>query len=319
MKPILLSCMLSVTLALGAAGQAVKSSIMVFPNDQYMTSRGFMVEFKDPIAGVTQSVPDYNKALQNDPELLLVIAKINGIFAQRGFPIEDLKETIDEIRRSRTEEAVVLAGAGKSVEKSPYDEVTEFARPDIAMYVTWNVAGTGPKKVLTFILEAKDSYTRKTVSSKSGTSEPTLSGNTPAMLEEAVLKHIDNLIAELQTNRENQELNGREVVLRMKLAEGVGFDFESDCSGKELAEVIEGWLAKNCKGGRYKKNKGTETRLEYTNVMIEMTKDGQGYTAEAFGKELAQYIKATCADKAAGLKRVPRGLGGMDLIFGGKK
>lgn len=304
--------------ALPVVGQRSKvSSIMVFPHDQYCVSKGYTIDYKDPVSGIVSVVPDYNKAFQNDPDLVQVIAKIEGIFADRGFPLENLKATLDGIKQDRAEEAVVLAKAGKSVDKSPYDEVTETARPDVALYVLWNVSGVGPKRRMAFTIQAVDAYTKKTIASKDGVSEPSLSDNVPTMLQEAVLTHVDNLISALSTYRESIEIRGREIVLRLRIAEGAGFDFESDCHGKELSDQIEDWLTANAKGGEFKAGANTETRLQFTNVRIDLIKDNKAYDAKAFGKELEKYLKTTCADKA-GIKLQSRGLAGVDLYLGVK-
>jgi len=307
-----------VFLATPALGQRSKvSSIMVLPHDQFCMSRGYVIEYKDPVSGLVSKVPDYNKALQTDSNLIQVIAKISGIFANRGFPLEDLKATLDGIRQDRVEEGAVLANQGKSVSKSPYDEVTEAARPDVALYIMWSVQGKAPRRTISFTIEAKDAYTRKTIASKTGIGEPSLAENTAAMLQEAVLTNIENLIADLQTYRESIETRGREIVLRVRLAQGLDYDLESECNGKELSELIEEWMATNAKGGEFKAAKGTETRIEFTNVRIPIFKEDKAYDAKDFGKELMNYLKKTCPDKS-NIKLQARGLGGVDLYLGGK-
>lgn len=299
------------------AQRAKVSSIMVFPHDQYCIAKGYSIDYKDPVSGVVSTVPDYNKAFQNDPDLIQVIAKIEGIFADRGFPLENLKATLDGIKQDRAEEAVVLGKAGKTVDKSPYDEVTETARPDVALYVLWDITGQAPKRQISFTLLAVDAYTKKTIAAKSGVGEPSLSNNTAAMLQEAVLTHIDNLITSLSEYRESIETRGREIILRLRIAEGAGFDFETECNGKELNDLIEDWLTAHAKGGEFKAGANTETRLQFTNVRIDLIKDEKAYDAKAFGKELEKYLKTTCPAQSK-IKLQARGLGGVDLYLGAK-
>jgi hypothetical protein len=293
------------------------SSIMVFPHDQFCDSRGYTVEVKDPVSGMVTVLPDYNKALQKDSNLIQVISKISGIFANRGVPLVDLKATLDGIRQDRAEEAAVLAGAGKSVSKSPYDEVTEAARPDVAVYIMWSIQGKAPRRSIAFTIDVKDAYTRKVIASKSGTGEPSLTENTAALLAEAVITHVENLIADMQAYRETIETRGREIVLRVRVASDVDYNLESECNGKELSELIEDWMKANAKGGEYKPAKGTETRLEFTDVRIPLFKNEKAYDAKDFGKELMNYLKKTCPDKN-NIKLQSRGLGGVDLYLGGK-
>jgi hypothetical protein len=203
------------------------------------------------------------------------------------------------------------------VDKSPYDEVTETARPDVALYVLWDITGQAPKRQISFTLLAVDAYTKKTIAAKSGVGEPSLSGNTAAMLQEGVLTHIDNLITSLTEYRESIETRGREIVLRLRIAEGAGFNFETECNGKELNDLIEDWLTAHAKGGEFKAGANTETRLQFSNVRIDLIKDEKAYDAKAFGKELEKYLKTTCPAQAK-IKLQARGLGGVDLYLGAK-
>ena len=68
---------------------------MVFPSDQYCISRGYSIIFNNH--GLSQTLPDYKKALQTDPDLRLVITKMGQIMADRGFPLKDLEQELKNI------------------------------------------------------------------------------------------------------------------------------------------------------------------------------------------------------------------------------
>lgn len=71
-----------------AFSQAVnKPSIMIFPDDVWMNSNGFLKEVDNQ--GVKMMVPDYTNALLN-VELGQVITNIEKLMLERGYPLENL-------------------------------------------------------------------------------------------------------------------------------------------------------------------------------------------------------------------------------------
>ena len=70
MKKILSALFL---LALGtgiAFSQAKKPTLMVVPSDAWCNTNGYMMEFDNQ--GTTVKIPNYKKAFQENPDLLLV-------------------------------------------------------------------------------------------------------------------------------------------------------------------------------------------------------------------------------------------------------
>jgi histidinol phosphatase-like enzyme len=106
MKKIVL--MAFFTLVLGVAtmmGQAKKPTIMVVPSDVWCNTNGYVQEYDE--LGTKKTMSDYTAALQNSMELKLVIAKINELMADRGFPLKDLEATMNSIARMQAEEALI--------------------------------------------------------------------------------------------------------------------------------------------------------------------------------------------------------------------
>ena len=60
---------------------------MIVPSDVWCNQNGFMTTHNNQ--GSVIKVPDYKKALQSDPTLLQVISQMNGMMAERGFPLEN--------------------------------------------------------------------------------------------------------------------------------------------------------------------------------------------------------------------------------------
>ena len=76
-------------------GQAKKPTIMVLPSDVWCNTNGYMLEFDNQ--GTKVKVPDYKKAFQENADLLAVISKINGLMADRGFPLKNAESAIKSL------------------------------------------------------------------------------------------------------------------------------------------------------------------------------------------------------------------------------
>lgn len=81
--------------------QAKKPTIMVVPSDVWCNQNGYMKSFSNQ--GETVKVPDYKKAFQENADLLLVISKINGLMAERGFPLKNLESEIKSLEAESAE------------------------------------------------------------------------------------------------------------------------------------------------------------------------------------------------------------------------
>mgnify|MGYP006893250422 CR=1 FL=1 len=72
--------------------QAKKPTIMVVPSDAWCNTNGYMMEFDNQ--GTKVKIPNYKQAFQENTDLLLVISTINGLMADRGFPLKNMESAI---------------------------------------------------------------------------------------------------------------------------------------------------------------------------------------------------------------------------------
>ena len=77
---------------------------MVIPSNVWCSQNGYMNEID--VQGQTVFSPDYSRALSNDADLTLVISKIGGLMADRGFQLKQLKAASDAINRRAMESAI---------------------------------------------------------------------------------------------------------------------------------------------------------------------------------------------------------------------
>jgi hypothetical protein len=279
------------TIAASAFSQAKKPTIMVMPSDVWCQKNGFMTVFDNQ--GTQQSVPDYKKALQNDPDLLLVIGKINTLMADRGFPLKNLESVIRINENQAAQDNMRSSKSGSSLAESPLDKLKKAARADIIINLTYTINKTGPKKSVTFNLQGIDAYTGKQVAGAQGTGEPSFSAELPSLLEEAVVAHLDNFNAQLQKHFDDLFANGREITVRVQMWDnGSGTDLETEYGGKELNEIIDDWMAQNTVKGRFSKSESSENYLLFDQVRIPLfNESGRALDAKDFVQLLRKFLK----------------------------
>lgn len=313
-------CLLAVAIfaitSLSAFGQAKKPVLMVLPSDAWCNEHGYTTTYNNQ--GSEETAPDYKTAVSRDKQLNAVIAKINNLMADRGFPLKDLQQTLKSINNDAAEDALISSKAGSSVAESPLDRLRRRAKPDIILEIDWTVNQMGPKSSITYNLRGLDAYSDKQVAGAEGTGKGSFSAELPVLLEEAVQDHMDQFCERLQAHFDDMMENGREVSLVMKVFDnGSGLAFDNEYGDEELNEVIDNWLSDNCVNHRFNKVDATETTIQYDQVRIPLYKDnGQAMDTYAFARNLARFFKA--APYNIPIKTVNKGLGKCELIFGEK-
>jgi len=291
-------------------GQAKKPTIMVVPSDQYCISRGYTLVFDNMGSKVT--LPDYKKALQSDLDLKLVISKMSGIMADRGFPLKDLEQELKNLESQSAELAMMTSKtSGAGIAESPIDALKRTAKADIIMDLSFEVKRQGPLRYITFVLNGLDAYTSKNIG------KPSSAVQTEILLEEAVLSYMDEFNGRLMAFFEDAFAKGREVKIRIQMFQGMDFDLESEYNGKELSEAIEDWMAANTVQGRFSLQDATENFMQFEQVRIPMVNDkGRAIDTRTWLRDLQKHLKDAPYNIES--KLYMRGLGEAWLILGEK-
>lgn len=317
MKKQLIGILLLTALA-GAAlqgfSQAKKPTLMVVPSDVWCNKNGYMMSFDNQ--GYTQKFPDYKMAFQDNSDLLLVISKINELMVERGFPLKNLESALKTLSGESAEDAMMTSKSGSDVAETPIDKLRKTAKADIWIQLTWTINVTGPKRSITFNLQGLDAYTDKQIAGASGTGAQSFSTELPVLLEEAVLSHLDNFNAQLQSHFDDLFANGREVTLRVKVWDSYDGDLESEFNGDELGEIIEKWVNDNTVQHRFSTSDATESMMLFEQVRIPLyNANGSATDARGWGQELRKYLKSNYGVEC---KVMTKGLGGVTLVVGEK-
>lgn len=289
---------------------------MVVPSDVWCVQNNYTNTYDNQ--GISQIVPDYTKALQTDANLLLAIAKINTMMADRGFPLKDLQAVTKSIAQQNAEDNMSQSKtSGASLAESPVDRLRRVAKADIIMQLTYIINQMGPKYSLTYNLQGLDSYTNKQIAGAQGTGKHTFSAEIPILLEEAVLSNMDEFCTQLMTYFEDINENGREVAVDVRVFDnGSGLDLESEFNDMELSEIIDDWMSDNTVNHVFNKSDASENFIQYEQVRIPLYKEnGNQMDTESFVRGLRTYLRKQYQIES---KVMARGLGRCILVIGEK-
>jgi len=316
MKKIILS-LTAILFSIMGHSQAMKPELMVFPSENWCIKNGYYTEVEN--MGETLKVPNYRQALQESTDLKMAIAKINDLFAKRGFPLEDLEQTLKNIEQERAEDGLTLSKNGNELSETPLDRISRVAKADIIIELSWDMIDNGPKTTLTYILEAKDAYTSKSLGGPAGPLPTSLSADLPTLLTEAVVANMDEFQAMIQQHFEDMQANGREVRIDVKVFAGNerGIDLESEFGDEELGDIISRWMAQNTVSHRFSRKEASATHITFTQVRIPLQDDyGMPIDASDFAKKLQKSLKKEPFQIPS--KVMSKGLGKAVIILGEK-
>ncbi len=297
--------------------QAKKPTLMVMPADVWCFENGYTTDYTTQ--GKTTKVADYERACQENSDLLNVTTKIGELMSERGFPLKDLSAAIRDINRTSVEnEMTTSASSGASIAETPLERLLARAKADIVLELAWKVTTVGPKKSVTYTLRGLDAYTNKQIAAAQGTGPQSFTAEVPVLLEEAVLEHMDQFISQLQSHFDDLVENGREVAVNVRIFDnGSGLSFEKEFGDDELLDVIDNWMAENTVNHRYSLSDAGETHMTFEQVRIPLYREnGMPMDTRHFSRQLTKFLAKAPYNIPA--KILTKGLGRIDIILGEK-
>ncbi len=315
---IVLMMLLSIS-GLWASGQAKKPTIMVVPSDNWCIKNGYTSTYDE--MGTLKTLPDYKMALQNETDLLMTIGKINTLMADRGFPLVNLESALRNMEQESAEIAMLTSRSGGGIAESPIDVLQRTANADIIIQLTYVINNLGPQRSITFMLQGLDAYTNKQIAGAQGTGSPSFATETPVLLEEAVLSHIDDFNSRLQSHFDDLFANGREVACQVRVWDTSIIDLEEEFNfngeNLELGEIIEDWVSENTVNGRFSTTNYTENVIRFDQVRIPLYDERQrAMDTRRWIRDLRSMLGGAPFNQE--VKIYTRGLGEIWLIIGEK-
>lgn len=289
---------------------------MVRPAETWCAANGYMQQNDDQ--GTVELTPNYEVALQTSQDLNLAIAKIEGQMNERGYSTVNFLTSIRGVKaQAARNSGMTSKTTGSGLAVSFMDEINMQAKADILFDVDWKVSTTGPKKTVSYTLSAYDAYTYNSIASVSGSGQPSISAEVPALVEEAVLNNMDTFLSQLQQYFDDCLQNGRGVALIINcFDDGSSIDMETEYNGKELREIIEDWVSDNAIGRSYDIVDDTETSMTFQDVKIALFDESERpQDAGTFGRDLRKYLTSLGIPSKQGGSRT---LGRFELIIGEK-
>ena len=301
------------------AGQAKKPTIMVVPSDNWCIKNGYTQMFDE--MGTAKTLPDYKMALQNETDLLMTISKINTMMADRGFPLVNLETALKNMEQEGAEIAMLGSKGGGGIAENPIDVLQRTANADIIIQLTYVINQNGPQRSITFMLQGLDAYTNKQIAGAQGTGSPSYATETPVLLEEAVLSHIDDFNSRLQDHFNDLFENGREIVFQTRVFDTSPIDLEEEFTYKgetlELGEIIEDWVADNTVQNRFNTSTYTQNVIRFDQVRIPLYDErGRANDTRRWIRDLRTLLTGAPFNQVS--KIHTRGLGEVWLIVGEK-
>ncbi len=263
---------------------------MLLPSDNWCAQRYFTQSFDNQ--GTTVKVSDYQRAFTEDIELPQVISKVGGVLTSMGYSLKDAEMEIKSIKVKQAEDnAISSKTSSTSIAESPLDVLKRRMKSDIVIQLWWNISKDPAGKIVSFTLEAFDSYTNKRIATATGNSKPTADA-VPVALEKAVKNNVKEFDKQLDKWYDDQKKNGREIVLTVRCWDNWDNDLETEYDGEELTDCIQKWLRQNTVNSSFNLSDGTESFAQFEQVRIPLKdKDSKAMDARAFATALRGKFK----------------------------
>lgn len=323
MKTILnnvLKILLAIIFTVKLSAQAKKPTLLIIPSDNWCIQNGYFDTYDNQ--GTETKIINYKKAVQEDPNLLLAVSKLEEMLQLRGFPPKNLEQSLKSLEMQKARENQVTSfDSGSSVAVSAQDELNSVAKADIVIQFSWTVNKRGPQQSLSYVLSGFDAYTNKPVANSSGTGPNSISSPLAVLVEQAVTDKMDGFLGLLQTHFDDMFANGREVIVEIRTWDDWGYSL-MDYFGEEdeeLGILIEDWLAENTVEGRFNTSDYTDTAMLFEQVRIPLFTERNGrqraLDTRSFVSNLRRHLKSRFEIDA---KVSMLGLGKAILTIGGK-
>ncbi len=315
--PYLLLTLACILASVNANAQAKKPTLMVMPAEVWCFENGYTSEYDNQ--GKKVKIPDYERAFQENYDLLNVVTKIGELMSEREFPLKDMSSTIRDLNRSAIEnDMTVSATSGAELSETPLERILSRAKADIMIELAWKVTTIGPKRSVTYTLRGIDAYTNKQIAAAQGTGPQSFTAEIPVLLEEAVLEHMDQFISQLQLHFDDLVENGREVAVNIRVFDnGSGLSLENEYNGEELTDILDNWMTDNTVKHRYSLSDAGETHMTFEQVRIPLYREnGRPMDTRYFCRQLTKTLAKAPYNIPA--KILTKGLGRIDIILGEK-
>lgn len=313
MKKIFIFCAAMLITASSYAQRAMTPPhVMVVPDLIYCKSHGFTQQFNNN--GVTETIPDYEKALSEDPSLHAVLTQIAQLITDRNSDIV-IVDIIEAINNAKADAAMTAANAGDESE-SIDEAIIRNSEADILVKVQFDLVKNGPQYSVSYVLNGTDAYTNQNFAPVSGLGKPSTSANPVALLREAVFENMEAFSGKLLSYYTSMLTKGRMVAFEIKTTSTSSVDMNSKVGEYTLREQIEDFLYDNSVDGNgLERVQSGNSFLRYQGVYIPLTSTIRGRQRKQGAKDVAQKLVNFFESNGISADYKVRGLGKVNIYI----
>lgn len=299
----------------------VMPSIMVVPSSAWCNKNGYVNSYNNQ--GMTEVIPDYQKALLGSQDLVQAIAALNARLAARGFETKDLNAALKSVRQEKAEDAMTTSRQGADLAESPVDVLRRTAKADIWLEIDWTISTekNGSQKRLTWTMSALDAYTDFVVGGvppTTGPAEYSSSFQMPIMIETAIQGQFEPFCGTMINYFNGLEKQGRAIKMRFLTWDDFDEGLMTEFDGMELSEIIQDWIADNAVKGKYGSvdlsPSGNSMIVEQVRVPL-LDKRGRTVNILSWARDFTRKMKN---DYGVECNLSSKGLGQVQIIIGSK-
>ena len=286
--------------------------VMVVPDLIYCKSHGFTQQFNNN--GSTEVIPDYERALSEDPSLHAVLTQIAQLITDRNSDIV-IVDIIEAINNAKADRAMAAANAGDESE-SVDESIIRNSEADILVKVQFDLVKNGPQYSVSYVLNGTDAYTNRNFAPVSGLGKPSTSANPVALLREAVFENMEAFTGKLLSYYTSMVTKGRMVAFEIKTTSSTSVTMNSKVGQYTLREQIEDFLYDNSVDGNgLERVQSGNTFLRYQGVYVPLISTIRGRQRKQGAKDVAQKLVNYLESNGVTAEYKIRGLGKVNIYI----
>ena len=253
-------------------------------------------------------VRKFEDAFLKSTSLKSGITAIENLFNSYGLELRSLEQSLNALRTRSTRNSV------NRVRTDPNTALLRSVNPDLILELTYEYKNGPFGNKLTFILNALDAYSNKSVASISSPGENGTETDLATLIKNEIELNGQSFMNDLQAFGQRLDTDGREVNLFLQVAEDSEVDFQRDrCGAERMSEVIQGWLRENTVKGRFNRDYLTQYEYAFSDVRIpRINTEGYGIQVNDWLLGLSDHLYKTCKKEPLDMST---GLGNGVLIF----
>ena len=286
--------------------------VMVVPDLIYCKSHGYTQQFNN--MGITETVPDYEKALSEDPTLHSALIQIAQLITDRNNDIV-IVDLLEAINNAKADAAMAAANAGDQSE-SVDEAIIRNSEADILVKVQFDLLKNGPQYQVSYTITGTDAYTNRMFAPISGMGAPSTSANPVVLLREAVFSNMDAFLTKMLSFYTGMVTKGRMVAFEIKTTSTSSVNMNSKVGEYTLREQIEDFLYDNSVDGNgLERVKSGSTFLQYDGVYVPLISTIRGRQRKQGAKDVAQKLVNYLEQNGISSEYKIRGLGKVNIYI----